>query len=43
MASWVVAAEALLIVRTYDTLEEPVHSPLISYFTTTAGRARSRS
>jgi phosphatidylglycerophosphate synthase len=41
--SWVVAAEALVIVRTHDTLDEPVRSPLVSYFTATAGRARSRS
>ncbi len=41
--SWVVAAEALVIVRTYDSLDEPVPSPLISYVTATAERARGRS
>jgi phosphatidylglycerophosphate synthase len=41
--SWIVAAEALMIVRTYDSVDEPVPSPLLSYVTATAGRARGRS
>lgn len=41
--SWIVAIEAFLIVRTRDSLDERVESPLASFVTDSAGRWRSRA
>jgi phosphatidylglycerophosphate synthase len=43
LLSWIVAIEAFVVVRTRDSLEERVTSPLASFVTGSAGRLRSRS
>jgi phosphatidylglycerophosphate synthase len=40
--SWVVAIEAFLVVRTIDSVDDRVPSPLFSYLATATGRSRGR-